>query len=65
MTKMCVLVYTDKTLQNADADTGAVGIFLRNTLTSGTAQLYESLEEETTHQQSERSSGRLSGADGS
>ena len=46
--KMCMLVYTDSALQNADADTYAVGrrtdeiiCGLRNALTSGTAQLHE------------------------
>ena len=48
VTKMCMLVYTDSALQNADADTYAVGrrtdeiiCGLRNALTSGTAQLFK------------------------
>ena len=72
---MCMLVYTDSALQNADADTSAVGrrtdeiicgchLEKRSDIWNRSAP-HKSLEEEITHQQFERSSRRLSGANGS
>ena len=62
--KRCMLVYTDSALQNCrcrhecswETDSG---------IRSAPRGEYESLEEETTHQQVGRSSGRLSDANGS
>ena len=64
------MMWVPTPVQLADGLTkSSAGVFLRKALTSGTAQLHEEstdvLRRKQPHQQFERSSGRLSGANGS